>query len=131
MPGSQTEMPRAALPRDPERSESVIWVLSIALAAVFGIGQIVTVLATAPAVIAVYRDGATMPAFVAFVAAIGPLGIAAFLLAIDAAVLAAFILLARRYWVGFAFLPPVLYLGIGSIVLWLLVSHVITLAAPA
>lgn len=128
MRGRQTDMPRAVLPG--QSSESVIWVLSFVLAAAFALGQILTVLAIAPAVIAFYGDVSEMPAFVAFFAAIGPVGIMAFLVAIDAAVMAVFVLMARRHWIGLAFLPPVLYLGIGSIVLWLLVSRVIMLAAP-
>ena len=128
MRGRQTDMPRAA---PSPSSESVIWVLSFVLAAFFALGQILTVLAIAPAVVAFYGDVSEMPAFVAFFATIGPVGITAFLVAIDAAVMAAFVLMAKRHWIGLAFLPPVLYLGIGSVVLWLLVSRVIMLAVPA
>lgn len=127
--GRQTDMPRASLPRDHRRAESVIWGLAIALAIVFALGQVLTVLAAAPAVVAFHAEAGDTPAFVSWAARIGPVGLGAVLGIIDAVVLAGCLWLARRYWIGIAFLPPVLYLGIGSVVLWLLVSGVLGAAA--
>lgn len=121
-------MPRVALPRDHRRAESVIWGLAIGLALLFAVGQVLTVLAAAPAVVAFYSEAGGMPPFVGWASVLGPVGLAALLGLIDAGLLGLFVWLGRRYWVGLAFVPPVLYLGIGSVVLWLLVSGVLTAA---
>jgi hypothetical protein len=89
---------------------------------VFAAGQIVTVLAVAPAAVSYHQGNPPAPAMVAMAAAMGPLLIAVALAAIDALVFGAFVLMARRYWIGFAYLPPMIYLGLGSVVIWLLAS---------
>lgn len=123
MRGSRTEMPRT-LPRDSQRSETVIWAFALGLAAVFAIGQIITVLITVPAVIAFHQD-ATLPPVVSLAQSLGPIGIGAALAIVDAVLLIALVLMARRHWIGLVFVAPMLYLGLGSVVLWLLVSEVI------
>lgn len=120
---SPTGMPRSALPRDPDGAEGVIWGLAIGIAALFAVGQIATVLAMAPGAVAFYRGAATAPGMVSVASTLGWPGILLGLVLLDTAILGLCLWLARRYWVGIAFLPPVLYLGIGSITLWLLVSQ--------
>lgn len=124
--GSQTAMPRAALPRDADRSQTIVVGIAIALAVLFAAGQMVTVLAASPAAIAFHREAGAAPWFVTFVQSIGWFGVLAFLSVLDAAILAAFMWLAQRYWVGFAFLPPLLYLGTGAVMLWLLVAKAVS-----
>lgn len=126
--GRQTNMPRGALPRDNQHVESVIWGLAIFLALLFAAGQVFTVLAAAPAAVAFYAETGAMPAFVGVVSVLGPVGLAALLAVLDGLLLVLFVWLARRYWVGLVFLPPMLYLGIGSVVLWLLVSDMLASA---
>lgn len=120
--GNQTEAPRAVMPKF-GTSDSVIWGVAIAIAALFAAGQIFTVLAAAPASVAFHREVGQIPWFVGAIERIGWLGIIAGLGAFDAAVLAGFIWLARRHWIGFAFIPPIMYLGSGAIVLWLLLAN--------
>lgn len=122
---SITGMPRAALPHDVGRAKAVVWGMAVALGALFAIGQIVTVLAVAPAAIAYHAENGGAPAFVMFAASVGPFALAALLVVADALLLGLFLWLARRYWLGFAYVPPMLYLGLGSILIWLLVSGVV------
>lgn len=123
--GNQTEMPRIGLPRRSDRTSAIVWGSAIALAVLFASGQMVTVLAAAPAAIAFHSQAGNIPWFVGFVDAIGALGFFALLGAIDLAILGGFLWLARKYWAGFAFVPPLLYLGLGSVVLWLLVGNAV------
>ncbi len=128
--GRQTGMPRAALPRDSAHSESIVWGVGYALAGLFAVGQIVTVLAAAPAAIALGAEQAGARAgFIGLLAALGPTGLLLMLAAIDVAVFALLVYLARRHWVGFIFLAPVLYLGIGTVLLWPMFLQLITWAA--
>lgn len=120
--GQHTSMPRAALPRGSERSESIVWGMAYGIAALFALGQVLFVLTAAPAAIAFHRETGSVNAFVSAVAAIGAPGLIALLLAVDALILATFIRLARRHWIGFAYVPPLLYFGIGTVVVWLLVA---------
>lgn len=121
----QTEMPRAALPRDPARSESIVWGIAYALAALFALGQMLFVLTAAPAAIAFHREAETTSWFVDAASAVGPAGLVVILLALDALIMALFMRLARRHWIGFAYLPPVLYLGIGTVVVGLLLAQAV------
>lgn len=124
--GSQTEMPRIGLPRRSDRTSSIVWGVAIVLAVLFAMGQIFTVLAAAPAAIAFHREAGNAPWFVTFVDTIDWIGLLALLTVIDAAILGGFLWLARRYWAGFAFVPPVVYLGVGSVMLWLLVGNAVS-----
>jgi hypothetical protein len=121
----QTEMPRAAMPRDSSRSEAIVWGVAFGLAAIFAAGQILTVLAAAPAAIAFHTQTEAVPWLVRIAESIGPTGIFLGLAAVDGAILALCAWLARRYWVGFIYLPPVLYLGFGIVVLWLLLANAV------
>lgn len=126
----QTGMPRAALPRDATHSESIVWGVAYALAGLFAAGQIVTVLAAAPAAIALNSgQGGVGSGFIAFVAALGPTGLLLLLAVIDIAIFALLVYLARRHWIGFIFLAPVLYLGVGTVLLWPMFLQAITWAA--
>lgn len=117
--GPQTQAPRAALPHDVSRTNSVIWGVAFGLSALIAVGQIMTLLVVAPAAI---EYAGTGNAFVGFVDSLGPLGFGAFLSVVDVLTFFAFAWLARRYWVGFLFLPPLVYLGAGSLALALLLS---------
>lgn len=129
---SHTKAPRSGLPSNPHRARTVVWVMATGLAAVFAVGQLITVLAAAPAAIA-YYEGVTAPAFVAFADSLGFFWFATSLVMTDVLMFVACIALARRYWIGFAYVPPVLYLGLGAVQLWLLVSDAMlkTLGAGA
>lgn len=124
----QANMPRGALPRDYEHVESVIWGLAIFLSLVFAFGQIFTVLAAAPAVVAFYAEAGDVPGIVSLASSLGPLGMALLLVILDLLILALFLWLAKRYWIGLAFIPPVLYLGIGAVILWMLLAQAFTTA---
>lgn len=118
--GPQTQAPRTALPHDTHRTSSVIWGVAVAVGALFAIGQIITLLAVAPAAIA--YDNINRNAFVEFVNALGPFGFGAVLSVIDLGLFALFAWLGRRHWIGFVFLPPLMYLGIGTLILGMLLS---------
>ncbi len=118
----QTQMPRSALPHNPQRSRTVIWGVALVLAMLFGVGQVITVLAAAPAAIAFYAGSPDMPAAVALAEQLGPIWIGALLTFIDIGIFLVFVWLARRHWIGFAYLPPLLYIGLGSWILWSLLS---------
>lgn len=124
--GPQTQAPRTALPHDTHRTNSVIWGVAVALGALFAIGQIITLLAIAPAAIAYDSDG---NAFIGFVNALGPIGFGAVLSLLDLALFALFAWLGRRHWIGFVFLPPVMYLGIGTLILGMLLSDALSTLA--
>jgi hypothetical protein len=119
-------MPRAALPRDSSRSEDIIWGMAFALALLFAIGQVLTVLAAAPAAIAFHNEAGGTPWFVEMAAALGPTGLTISLVIIDAAVFALFAWLAKRYWIGFVYLPPLMFLGIGTVAIWMLVANAVS-----
>lgn len=124
--GSQTQMPRAALPRGTDGASTIVLGFAVGFAILFAAGQVVTVLAAAPAAIAFHREAGAAPWFVSLVSSLGWLGILATLSVLDAAILAGFLWLSHRYWVGFAFLPPLLYLGTGAVMLWLLVARAVS-----
>jgi len=124
--GNQTEMPRAVLGRATNRSESIVWGIAIAMALVFALGQILTVLAAAPAAIAFHAEAGSTPLSVEAVAVLGLPGLVVVLALLDALVLWVFLRLAQRHWIGFAFLPPLLYLGFGVVMLWLLLAQAVT-----
>lgn len=120
--GRQTEAPRALLPHDP-RAGSVMWTLALLLAVLFAGGQILVVLAAAPAAIAFHGQVGTMPWLVSFAQGAGWLGLLAVLTLLDLVVLGVCLWLARQHWVGFAFMPPMIYLGSAAIMLWLLLGE--------
>ena len=114
-----------ALPADSARAEAVVWGVAFAVSTVFAVGQIVTVLAVAPAMIAYHgANGGAMWA-VETAAALGPVLIGVSLGVVDLAIFALFVWLARRYWIGLAYVPPLIFIGLGSIVIWSLVSGAI------
>ncbi len=125
---SQTDMPRLALPRDADRSEAIVWGFAIGLACIFALGQILTVLAAAPAAIAFHSEAGGTPWFVVAASSAGWFGLLLSLIILDALILGGCLWLARRYWIGFAYLPPVLYLGTGTLILWLLLSQAVAWA---
>lgn len=125
MERNRTGMPRASLPRDARQAEAVVWGIAFALATVFAIGQILTVLAVAPAAIAFHETNGGAPALVSLAEQAGPLVIGLVLGIVDLLIFALFVWLARVYWIGFVYLPPLLYLGLGSAVIWMLVSGVV------
>ena len=123
-------MPRAGLPRDSARSESVIRGVAYLLAIVFAAAQVLTILAAAPASIALSMHQAGAPTgIIALLDTLGPTGIFLSLAAIDLSILYVLVRLARRHWIGFVFLAPMLYLGIGFVVLWPMFVEVIKWAA--
>jgi hypothetical protein len=122
--GSQTEAPRALLPHDP-RAGSVMWTVTLLMAVLFAGGHVLIVLAAAPAAIAFHGQVGTLPWFVAFAKSAGWFGMFVALTIYDIIILAGSVWMARRHWVGFAFLPPVLYLGSAAIMLWLLLGEAV------
>jgi hypothetical protein len=102
-----------------------MWTVALLLAVLFAGGHILVVLAAAPAAIAFHGQVGTLPWFVAFAKSAGWFGMILVLTAYDLVVLAVSLWLARRQWVGFAFLPPMIYLGSAAIMLWLLLGEAV------
>jgi hypothetical protein len=96
--------------------------MAYGLSALFALGQVLFVLTAAPAAIAFHRETGSMQGFVSAVAAIGPTGLIFVLLVIDALLMVVFTRLARHHWIGFAYLPPLLFFGIGTLVVGLLLA---------
>lgn len=110
--GSQTKMPRAALPRSGESGDAIIMLVAFGVASLFVAVQIGFAIVFAPVMIAVFDSaGMTLTPVLAFAQTLGPLGIFVCLAIFDAAVFALCIWAARRYWVGLLFLPPAIYLA--------------------
>lgn len=120
----QTQAPRALLPHDP-RAGSVMWSITLLMAVLFAGGHVLIVLAAAPAAIAFHGQVGTLPWFVGFAESAGWLGLLAVLTVYDGLVLAGSLWLARHHWVGFAFLPPMIYLGSAAIMVWLLLGEAV------
>ena len=121
--GKQTVAPRAALPRERVEIDSAIFWMAFGVSALFVFGQMGYVLTTVPLVIGLFRQlGGDLTPILQFFSRLGPFGIIALLAAFDTVTFGVFALLARRYAFWLIFVPPVIYLGSGFVLVWLLAS---------
>lgn len=119
--GRQNEAPRAGLPARAANAEGVILWTALVVAGVFAMGQIFSVITVAPVMFNIFRDSsAALPPLLKLAGTLGPLGIIVSLGILDIALFAGFAALARKYWIGMLFVPPMLYMGMAAVlfVLW-------------
>ncbi len=110
--GSQTQMPRAALPRSGDSGDAIIMLIAFGVASLFVAVQIGFAIAFTPVMLALFSNaGLPLPPLLAAAQGIGPLGIFFVLAVLDAVVFGVCAWAARRYWVGLLFLPPAIYLA--------------------
>jgi len=121
----QARMPRSALPTQMPSDFAVVFWVAFAVSTLIVVGQIAFILSVTPAVMRVAdQAGRALPPILATVRALGPLGIFFSFAIGDALVFAVFALLARRYWIGLLFVPPMLYLAGAFVALWVFVTQV-------
>jgi len=110
--GSQTKMPRAALPRSGDSGDAIVMLVSLGVASLFAAVQIAFAVTITPLMLALYdRAEVPLPGLLSLAQALGPFGIVIALLVIDAIVFALCALAARRWWVGLMFAPPAIYVA--------------------
>lgn len=102
-----------------------MWTVALLMALLFAGGHVLIVLAAAPAAIAFHGQVGSMPGFVSFANSAGWFGLLVAVSIYDLVVLVGCLWLARHQWVGFAFLPPMIYLGSAAIMLWLLLGEAV------
>lgn len=111
--GTQTQMPRAALPRTGENADAYILWTAFGIASLFVAIQMGFATTFTPVMLGWFtKAGLELPALLALAKTLGPFGIVAVLSAIDLTVFVACAWAARRYWVGLLFVPPAIYLAI-------------------
>lgn len=103
-------MPRGTLLRRGTDVDPVFWI-AFAVSAIFVFAQIAFVVAFVPVMLYTYETaGLTLPPLLALADRLGPLGIPSLLAVADILVFAAFVMAARRWWLGLVFVPPLFYL---------------------
>ena len=121
----QTVMPRTSLPKDTPSTYAVVFWVAFAVSTLLVGGQIAFILGLTPIVLGIVeRSGAHIPRALVYARSLGPIGMFVLLAAGDALVFAAFALLARKYWVGLLFVPPILYLAGAMGALWVYAAEV-------
>jgi len=105
-------MPRPALPDGTPSNFAVVFWLAFGISTLLVAGQIAFIMTLTPIVVRLAeRASATLPPLLAAGAALGPFGLFIVFAVGDALIFAAFAWLARRYWIGLLFVPPILYLA--------------------
>ena len=122
MPDSskQARMPRQALPTSTPSSFAVVFWVAFAVSTLLVVGQIAFIMSLTPIVVrAAQQASQGLPPILAAGAALGPIGLFLLFAIGDALVFMVFALLARKYWVGLLFVPPILYLAGAFGALWI------------
>ncbi len=121
----QARMPRSALPSQAPSVFAVVFWVAFGVSTLLVVGQIAFILSVTPAVVAAAQStDAPLPSLLSVADALYPVGLF-FVFAIgDALLFAAFAWLARRYWIGLLFVPPILYLAGAFGALWIAVTQV-------
>jgi len=110
--GSQTKMPRAALPRSGQSGDAIVMLVSVGVASLFAAVQIAFAVSFTPLMLALYeRAGQPLPGMLSLAQALGPFGIVFSLLVLDAVIFVLCVWAARRWWVGLLFAPPAIYVA--------------------
>lgn len=107
---SHTGMPRAALPRSDSTVDVVFWIAFV-VSALFAIAQVAFAIAFVPVMLYAFETAELATPFALTVAdRLGPFGIVVVLSVCDIATFALFALVARKYWTGLLFIPPLIYM---------------------
>jgi len=123
----QSQMPRAALPSTTPSSFAVVFWVAFGVSTVLVVGQIAFIMSLTPVVLSMAeRSGTALPPFLSIASSMGALGLFLFFAIGDALLFLAFALLARRYWIGLLFVPPILYLAGAFGALWIFAAQFLT-----
>jgi len=121
----QARMPRSALPTQMPSDFAVVFWVAFGVSTLLVVGQIAFVMSITPAVLRVAENaGRALPSILVLVRDLGPIGLFTAFAIGDALVFAAFAWLARRYWIGLLFVPPILYLAGAFGALWIYATRV-------
>lgn len=124
--GRQARMPRSALPSNSPSVFAVVFWVAFGVSTLLVVGQIAFILSITPAVLsAAHSAGTALPPLLALAESLGPWGLLFGFAIGDALVFALFAWLARRYWIGLLFVPPILYLAGAFGALWIAVTRVV------
>lgn len=120
----QSTMPRSALPTSTPSTFAVVFWVAFCVSTVLVVGQIAFIMSLTPVVLGMAeRTGTALPPLLSAASSMGALGLFLFFAIGDALLFLAFALLARRYWIGLLFVPPILYLAGAFGALWIYVAQ--------
>lgn len=120
----QSQMPRAALPTSTPSGFAVVFWVAFGVSTVLVVGQIAFIMSLTPVVLGIAeRTSTALPPLLSAASSMGALGLFLFFAIGDALVFFVFALLARRYWIGLLFVPPILYLAGAFGALWVFAAQ--------
>ncbi len=120
----QSQMPRAALPITTPSGFAVVFWVAFCVSMVLVVGQIAFIMSLTPVVLGIAeRTSTALPPVLSAAASMGALGLFLFFAIGDALVFLVFALLARRFWIGLLFVPPILYLTGAFGALWIFAAQ--------
>ena len=120
----QSTMPRVALPTGTPSSFAVVFWVAFGVSTVLVVGQIAFIMSLTPVVLGIAeRTSTALPPLLSAASSMGALGLFMFFAIGDALVFLVFALLARRYWIGLLFVPPILYLAGAFGALWIFAAE--------
>lgn len=120
----QSQMPRAALPSGTPSSFAVVFWVAFGVSTILVVGQIAFIMSLTPVVLGIAeRTGTALPPLLSLASSMGALGLFLFFAIGDALLFLVFALLARRYWIGLLFVPPILYLSGAFGALWIFAAQ--------
>lgn len=110
--GVQTKMPRAALPRSGESGDAIIMLVATGVGMLFAAVQIAFAMTLTPLMIALYeRAQIPLPRLLSVADSLGVVWLFVVLAVLDTAVFFLCVWLAKRYWIGLLFAPPMIYVA--------------------
>ena len=122
--GTEMGMPRSPLMETVQDATGVTVLIAQGVAALFTVSQVVLALLFLPGILALYASAdIELSGLLTLFNGLDWFGTAAFTLIVNGLIFWAFERAARRYWLGLAFVPPLLYLGMTTVFL-------ITVAVP-
>lgn len=122
--GRQARMPRYALPSQTPSVYAVVFWVAFGVSTLLVAGQIAFILSITPAVVhAAEKAAVELPVLLSLAQFMGPIGLFLTFAIGDALVFAGFAYLARRYWIGLLFVPPILYLAGAFGALWIFATR--------
>ena len=120
----QSQMPRTALPSSTPSSFAVVLWVAFGVSTVLVVGQIAFIMSLTPVVLGIAeRTSTALPPLLSAASSMGALGLFLFFAIGDALVFLMFALLAKHYWIGLLFVPPILYLAGAFGALWIFAAQ--------
>jgi len=120
----QSTMPRSALPTGTPSSFAVVFWVAFGVSTILVVGQIAFIMSLTPVVLGMAeRTSTALPPLLSVASSMGAVGLFLFFAIGDALLFLVFALLARRYWIGLLFVPPILYLAGAFGALWIFAAE--------